>query len=286
MKVDKNSVNIAILYMITRNPFNIFFMLIINAVFAGFVCDIEYKIVFYVFVSIVLLIDIYKIIRIIIIKHNALKYNVADVVVHRPRARLLIRIVRGNSEACVGWGVSGFINGRYKNLYAYPQQFSINQLKEKIDEINELDEFNCKIVKSSKLIFVFEHNEETNKNIKKLDTVKIYNSFEKNIKSIKAKYPFVEFELDDIFKYLTEDGNEEELYLLNSSNKYIVFKIYCKTKENETAYFINKTEHSLESIINYLDVNGFLFDNKIRVFYTYDKNSPILLYNWLVSVKK
>ena len=286
MKVDKNSVNIAILYMITRNPFNIFFMLIINAVFAGFVCDIEYKIVFYVFVSIVLLIDIYKIIRIIIIKHNALKYNVADVVVHRPRARLLIRIVRGNSEACVGWGVSGFINGRYKNLYAYPQQFSINQLKEKIDEINELDEFNCKIVKSSKLIFVFEHNEETNKNIKKLDTVNIYNFFEKNIKSIKAKYPFVEFELDDIFKYLTEDGNEEELYLLNSSNKYIVFKIYCKTKENETAYFINKTEHSLESIINYLDVNGFLFDNKIRVFYTYDKNSPILLYNWLVSVKK
>ena len=287
MKVDKNKVNTALIYMITRNPFNFLFMLFINLIaLGGFSCDIEYKIVFYVFASIVLLIDIYKFIRIFIIKHNALKYNVVDVVVHRPKARLLNRILRGNSEVCVGWGVSGFINGRYMNLYAYPRQFTINHLKEKIDEINELDYFNCKIVKSSKLIFVFEHNEKTNKNINKLDTVKIYNSFEKNIKSIKAKYPFVEFELDDIFKYLTEDGNEEELYLLNSSNKYIVFKIYGKTKENETAYFINKTEHSLESIINYLDINGFLFDNKIRVFYTYDKNSPILLYNWLVSVKK
>ena len=283
MKVDKNEVNYALIYMITRNPFNLLFILIINLfALAGISCDIEYKIVFYVFVSIVLLIDIYKIIRIIIIKHNALKYNVADVAVHRPRARIL----RGNAEVCVGWGVSGFINGRYKNLYAYPQQCSINQLREKIDEINELDEFNCKIVKSSKLIFVFEHNEETNKNINKLDTVKIYNSFEKNIKSIKAKYPFVEFELDDIFKYLTEDGNEEELYLLNSSNKYIVFKIYGKTKENETAYFINKTEYSIESIKDYLYINGFLFDNKIKVFYTYEKNSPILLYNWIENIKK
>ena len=287
MKVDKNEVNTALIYMITRNPFNLLFILIINLIApVGFICDIEYKIAFYVFVSVVLLIDIYKIIRIFIIKHNALKSNVFEVEVHKPRARLLIRKMRGRSNVCIGWGVSGFINGRYKNLYAYPRQFSINHLKEKIDEINELDDFNCKIVKSSKLIFVFEHNEETNKNINKLHTVKIYNSFEKNIKSIKAKYPFVEFELDDIFKYLTEDGNEEELYLLNSSNKYIVFRIYGKTKENETAFFINKTEYSLESIINYLDINGFLFDNKIRVFYTYDKNSPILLYNWIVSVKK
>ena len=133
MKVDKNEVNTALIYMITRNPFNLLFILIINLIAPlGFICDIEYKIAFYVFVSVVLLIDIYKIIRIIIIKHNALKFNVFEVEIHKPRARLLIRKMRGNSEVCVGWGVSGFINGRYKNLYAYPRQFSINHLKEKM----------------------------------------------------------------------------------------------------------------------------------------------------------
>lgn len=281
MYIDKNKVNSAIVYMITRNPFKMLFAFLINGMVLV-MCTFDYiraNVFYWIFLAVTLLWDIYNIIIILIIKSNCMKNKIDKTIVSHPRARLLIRVMRGNQDVCVGYGVSGFINGKYKNLYCY-QSSLIADLKEKVKAINELEEYECDVVKGSKLIFDFTYNEKAHKEIVKLENPDVYLSLSGN-ESIKAKYKYLEFDVDEIINYLNKTNEDEELYILNLNNRFVLIKKFFDVEKDKHYYSINADDIELNDLKSFLDDNGFIFDNKIRVFYTYDKNSPVLLENWL-----
>jgi hypothetical protein len=95
-------------------------------------------------------------------------------------------------------------------------------------------------------------------------------------KTVKAKYKTRSYDLA-FFRDVCTSEEETETYLLNANNRYVVI---IAGKDPQTGVFDyaidGKKAESFDAVSDFLEANGFVNGEQIQVFYSSDKNPPIL----------
>ena len=74
----------------------------------------------------------------------------------------------------------------------------------------------------------------------------------------------------------------EELFIVNVFKKYLKIS-FCIDKK---LFYVEKKEfNTFDEMLDYLILNEFVFDNKLRVFYTLDDNVPSSFQGLIDEVK-
>ena len=88
----------------------------------------------------------------------------------------------------------------------------------------------------------------------------------------KAIYKYEEYNIDDVQVVFENSELCEELYIINCNNKYVRIS-YDETTHKE--FYIEKEKYNtFNELKEELEINNFIFDNKIRVIYTLDNTDP------------
>jgi hypothetical protein len=102
-----------------------------------------------------------------------------------------------------------------------------------------------------------------------------YHSFSGE-KTIKAKYKSRSYDLA-FFRDVCTSEAETEAYLLNASNRYVVIIAGKNPQTGVFDYAIDgKKVESFDAVSDFLKANGFVNGEQVQVFYSSDKNPPVL----------
>lgn len=272
-EIDKNKVSITAFYYWIGNP--VLYILSIISFVCFIICipfwvkRTDYWTLIFVLGTIYF---VYRSISTIVLKTKIKTEQFVNLQLKNPRARVLY----GKGESVIGMAIAGSVDGKYRE-YKY---FYINRNKKwcmtQINKINELDEYQICVVKGYKIIADFYKDNNEIIKIKKLDQPVIYTHLF-TAKSKKIRYPYVEYDLNFIVKYLEESDELEELYIVNNDKKYISIKMFPEVDDEKRVFEINKKEMTMEEIKVFLYQYSFVFDDKLKVFAIYDNNSPEFL---------
>ena len=94
----------------------------------------------------------------------------------------------------------------------------------------------------------------------------------KHKRTKKAIYKYEEYDIDDVQAVFEKAKLYEELYIINSDNKYV--KISYNQENNSEFYIDNKRFDKFYELKLELERNQFIFDNKLRVIYTAGNAEP------------
>ncbi|MCK9471051.1 MAG: hypothetical protein M0Q88_04785 [Bacilli bacterium] len=221
----------------------------------------------------------YRIIRLLVLKSRIYKEKYSEIDLNNPIANIMVVKNRyGNTYP--GIYISGVINGKKKKISLYRINSNQKELKEEIKEISSKPFYTCTLINGFDI--VFNHYRE---NIQNIETKKIKEKvYYKNLNSSKekrVKYENVLFEIDKIINLLKTSDEVEEIFIVNKENKYVKILMYPEDLNQERDFFIDNNIYSINELFSYLELNGFIEDNRLKVFEQFDGNSPSLLANKL-----
>lgn len=216
---------------------------------------------------------IYRLISTIILKNKIKTRQFVELELKNPRARVLNG---GRGASTIGIAISGTVDGKYKEFKYYFINKNKKWCMTQIHKINDLEQYTIYVVKGYKLIADFYKANNEKIQIKKLEQPVTYTHLLTS-KSKKVRYPYVEYDLVFIMKYLKENDELEELFIVNNDKKYIFIKKFPEVGNEKRIYEINKKEMTMGDIKDFLYQHSFVFNDKLRVFAIYDNNSPELL---------
>lgn len=276
-EIDKNKVAITALYYWFGNPV-LWFLSILSLVLfilciPFWVKGTDYWTLIFVLGTIYF---IYRLISTAVLKKKIKERQFESLKLKNPRARMLY----GKGESVIGMAIAGYLDGKYREYKYYYLYRNKKWCRTQINKINELGEYTISVVKGYKIVadFYRDNNEEIQ--IKKLEQPVLYTNLFTS-KSKKVRYPYVEYNLNLLMKYLEENDGLEELYIVNNEKRYISIKMFPEVGKEKRVFEINHKEMTLGEIRDFLHQNSFVFDDKLRVFAIYDNNSPEFLKMYL-----
>ncbi len=273
-EIDKKKVSIAVFYNWLGNPILFGLSILLLLGFVGgipfWVKGTDYWTLIFVLGPICL---VYRGISTIVLKKKIKTRQFVEIELKNPRARILNG---GRGASIIGLAISGTVAGKYKEYKNYYINRNKKWCMTQINKINELEQYMICVVKGYKLIADFYKDNNEKIQIKKLDQPVTYTHLFTS-KTRKVRYPYVEYDLAFIIKYLEENDELEEIYIVNHDKKYISIKMFPEVEDEKRVYEINQKEMTMEEIQEFLYQHSFVFNDKLRVFATYDNNSPELL---------
>lgn len=235
-----------------------------------------FKIIYLIPLFILLLIIVLLINKIIMIKKQLLKGQTTTIILENYQA--YIKKTKESSKVS-SILIKLYIQDSKKKIYNY---YYLNGNKEVF--INYVDIIN----NAFHLELVLYHNTNIIKNIiadyqelddlyseykfsKKLKNKIIYQHYKLN-KDVKAVYEYVAYDIMDVKKVFENSNLYEELWILNTYNKYAV--ISFDQTNNKYFYLDEMIFTSFDDLKNELEKYNFIDNNKVLVIYTLDKSIP------------
>lgn len=163
------------------------------------------------------------------------------------------------------------------------------KFKNYVNMVNQGKDVKIAIYKKTNIIsFIEVDNEKLEdlyvevKTSKKMRNPIIYNHL--NFKRTKkAIYGYMEYTIDDVQIVFENAKLYEELYIINRENRYV--KISYNQETHKEFYIENKKFDSFLKLKEELDETKFIFDNKLRVIYTFGNTDPASFIMFVNEVK-
>ena len=233
------------------------------------------------------LIDIIFVIKVLIIRKRLLKNEEVSIVLKSYNVFIKETIVASIS---ITISKKIFIIDENKNKYNYyylngPAKI-FKEYKDKIENGEEVKLIVFKNTKIIKKIFVdgkeLEDLYSEPKYARRLRKPIIYKHlFYKRTK--KAVYEYVEYNINDVKLVFENSQFEDELYIINFNNRYVRISFDLETHSN---FYIEKEMYnSFDEMQMKLEINGFIFDDVLRVIYTCEDTDPSSFDSFIDEVK-
>ena len=167
--------------------------------------------------------------------------------------------------------IKGECNNKEVTLFEYPINDSAKIYLKKEKEINSKKAIEVSIVEGTNIVNNF-YEESPKKEYKKQVSSYINHS---SGKAKKFSYAPINISKDDLELFFSYSSNYEELYLLNSFNKYVLITI--STEEKSERRFISIDKQDIDDVnktLDWLESNGYLFNDEAKLLAILDLNDP------------
>jgi len=280
MEIDKRKIHYAAFYYFMDNSFLFTislcgclpFLLSIPTLLQGH--DL-WTLVFVIFT----IYPIYRTVVIIRNKKKILREQYEMISVDHPSASLLIVNGSRSGKIVCGLKISGEVQGKKRTLRMYISGSNQKAISRTMKEINEMTAYPCKVVQGSNLVFNFygkSPNPSEKIKIEKLKEEIFYFDFLNNKKK-KVRFPSVDFNFENVLRFLDESDIIEELFLVNPEKKFVKIAMYPEADGDPRGFFLNEKETTLAEIRAFLEKNNFVYLDQVKIFELFDHNSPALL---------
>lgn len=172
-----------------------------------------------------------------------------------------------------------YVVDEYKNKYNYYYLTGSEiKFKEYVNVINQAHSLELAVFEGTKIIESITVDGEVLKDLyyeikfsKKLRKPIVYNHI-KYKRTKKAIYMYQVYDINDVQLVFKNAKSYEELYIVNSENKYV--KIYYNQETNNEFYIDKTVYNNFDDFKAKLVELKFLFGNNLRVFYTLGNSEP------------
>ena len=204
------------------------------------------------------------------------------IVINNPVSKVLTTR-RGGDYILRGLRIKGEYNGRKIRLFEYPLKESIVLMKNKEKKINGKSQVKVTIIEGTHVINSF-YEEKKLKRTKQ--SIKTYRNFSTE-KEKKFKFEPLNIEKEDLILYLNNSYSYDELYLLSNRNTYVILKVDTTGEKSDKYISIDKLEiNDTNKAIEWLEDNGFIYDNNLTLLAIIDLNDPNGFIKELESIRE
>ena len=202
------------------------------------------------------------------------------IVIQNPVAKVS-KTRQGGDYFIRGLRIKGEYNAKKISLFEYPLK-NPSSLLRKEKEINDKASIEVSIIEGTHVINNF--YDEKKRDVSK-KTISSYQN-QTSGKEKKFKFSPISVNKEDLVFFLSNYFGYEELYLLSSSNKYTLLKLTASNDENKRYITLDKQDiDSVIETIEWLEMNDYLMNDKVKLLAIIDLNDPNGFYQELETLK-
>ena len=204
------------------------------------------------------------------------------IVLEKPTAKV-IRTRQGDVYTLKGLKISGLVNGKKQSYFEYPLKDSSALFFKKEKSINGKATIEINVIDGTHVINNFYEEKQRSKS---KVTKKEYLNFT-NGKAKKFLFEPIEVKESDLLYFLTWFSSYEELYFVSGNKKYVLVRLSVSGKVENRYITVDKLNiDNPEKTIEWLNLNGFIIDENLKLIGIFDSNDPAGFFLELDSIKE